>query len=64
MSNTENSNKYRIFFINFGYYAHKECDTLDEAKQVAKNTGWQSVISLNGEKVICWCPIGGFRKYL
>jgi hypothetical protein len=56
--------KYRVYFVNFNYYSTKVGDTLEEAKEIAKSAGFQSVISYNNTNVLCWCPIGGFRKFL
>ncbi len=54
--------KYRIYFINFQYYAHEEADNLEGAKEIARKSGFQSRIEEDGKPVMGYCTIGGFRK--
>jgi hypothetical protein len=54
--------KFRIYFINFQYYSSNEGDTMEEAKVIAKNAGFESRIEEDGSPTIGFSPIYGFRK--
>lgn len=57
----QTQNSFRVYFTNFQYYSARECDTLEGARKVARDAGFQSVIEENGSAVASFCPIGGFR---
>ena len=51
---------YRVYFINFGYYSANESTSLEGARKIAKNAGFQSVIECRGTQVATYCPLAGF----
>lgn len=53
---------YRIYLNNFSYFLDGSWNTLDEAKQAARKAGFESSIMMGSEVVLCWSPIGGFRR--
>lgn len=55
--------KYTIHFFNFGYSSDNQPDNLDDAKKVARRAGFESVIYEDGEAVMTFSPLYGFRKY-
>ena len=53
---------YRVYFMNFKYFSANTSDTLEGAKKIAKDAGFQSVVyDDNDEIVVSFCPISGFR---
>ena len=54
-------NLHKISFINFGYSKHAK--TLDEAKMIARDAGFESVIfSPEGQPLFSFSPLGGMRR--
>lgn len=54
---------FKVYFYNFEYYSSREGKTLEEAKEIAREAGFQSAISNEaGEVVASWCCINGFQK--
>lgn len=54
---------YKITFVNFDYDSANQPETIDEAKKVARNAGFQSIVSYNGEVVGTYCPMLGWKNY-
>ena len=51
---------YRIHFTNFNYYSANESETLDGARKIAHDAGFQSTIERNGETVASYHPDFGW----
>ena len=56
---------YRVFFVNFGYFASREASDLDGAKRICREAGFQSRVedSRTGTPVATYCPVAGFRMW-
>lgn len=55
---------YKIFWINFDYFAEPHFDSFDAAVQFAKSRCFEALIVNNcGESVGVWSPIGGAKRY-
>jgi hypothetical protein len=54
---------YKIKFINFDYYSANTPDTLEEAKKVVRQAGFQSAVEKDGYVVGSYCPMVGWRDY-
>lgn len=54
---------YKIHFINFGYDSHNEPQTIEEAKKVARQAGFQSIIKKDDEIIGSYCPLAGWKDY-
>lgn len=53
---------YRVYFLNFKYFSANTSDSLEGAKKIARNAGFQSVVyDVNDEAIISFCPVSGFR---
>jgi hypothetical protein len=53
---------YRIYFINFQYYAQDEYENLDQARIRVLKAGFEARIEdSRGNYVMSWSPIGGWR---
>lgn len=52
---------FRVYLTNFQYFIDQMCDTLEQAKALAKDKGFDATIYKNGEVVGSWSAIGGFR---
>jgi hypothetical protein len=53
---------WKVFFINFGWFSARESKTIEKAKRVARDAGFQSAIySPEGEIVATFCPMAGMR---
>lgn len=61
--------KIFVYFINFGYAAAPEFETLDKAKDYAVEKCFECIFtqgrpfSDDCKKLGSWSPIGGFRSY-
>lgn len=53
---------YRIFFVNNGYFSHREFNNADDAKAYQKKTGFQSALYFCDEVIGFYCPMNGFRN--
>jgi hypothetical protein len=49
--------------INFGWYQEKQHDTLDDAINAARKTGFEVRIDYESVPVAFWSVIGGLRYY-
>ena len=57
-------NMYRIFWINFDYFAEQAFDHIDDAIAHAKQRCFEALIVTDaGSSVAVWSPIGGARYY-
>ena len=54
---------YRVYFINFDYYADATFSTMEEALQRARKAGFDSRIEKDGIMVASWSILGGLREY-
>jgi hypothetical protein len=53
---------YRIYLYNMGWYSQREAATLEEAREAARATGFQSRVDApDGSPAGFWCPIAGWR---
>ena len=52
---------YRVYLTNFQYYLDQMFDNIDQAKEAATKTGFDTTIYKNGEAIAAMSPIGGFR---
>jgi len=54
---------FRIYYINFLYFANETFGTLDMAISYGKSKGFEFNVSKNGDIVYTWSPItgGSFR---
>jgi hypothetical protein len=52
---------FRVYWINFGYYAQDTFKTLDEAAKYAKSKGFDFRIDRDGKPVASGSALGGFR---
>lgn len=52
---------FRIYFINHGYWAHEEPETIEVAKEIARKAGFEATIYSGSRPVLAFSPIGGFR---
>lgn len=52
---------FRIYLVNFGYFAHNDCATLDLAKIEAKRINFESVIYRDNAMVATYHPLNGFK---
>jgi hypothetical protein len=54
---------FKVYFYNFGYYSSREGKTLEEAKEIARDAGFQcSIYNEAGEHAASWCPLSGFKR--
>lgn len=55
---------FSFWLTNFGWFAQgRSAATFDEARQVAKDIGFEvSVYDADEELVAFWSPIGGWRE--
>jgi len=53
---------FRVYFINFDYYAQEEGKTVEEAKEIARRAGFQSRVEGPNGPVGSWCPLAGWRE--
>lgn len=51
---------YKIYFNNFNYYSANTPDTLKEAKEITRRTGFDSIIELDGQAVCTYSNAFGF----
>lgn len=55
---------YKIYFVNFGYFSSNEGKTLFDARQIAKNAGFEARIDdPDGNPVATWSPLYGYKEY-
>lgn len=56
---------YKVYFVNFNYDSANKPSTIEEAKKVAKQAGFQSIVikEENDEVVGSFDPIIGWRNY-
>lgn len=52
---------FRVYYINFSYFADGEWATLQEAVAYAKCKCFQSTIYRGENMVAFWCPLAGLR---
>ena len=52
---------YRVYFINFGYYADKSFDTAEDALYYGKGGGFEFVVYGPAGMSYSWSPIGGTK---
>jgi hypothetical protein len=64
---------YKLYLINFGYFAHRTFSDLDEAKDYAREVSFECTIYYcmtddcgndSRKLVASYSPIGGWRDYL
>lgn len=59
---------YRIYFVNHGFYSEQEFKELDEAKEYAKSTGFETVVYWDRDRdgeldmVGSWSTFGGWQE--
>lgn len=56
---------YKIKFINFGYDSINEPQTIDEAKKVARQAGFQSIVVKKEDNQVIgsYCPLIGWKDH-
>ncbi len=54
---------YTIKFVNFGYDSFNKPATIEEAKKVARQAGFDSVIMKDDEIIGSYCPVRGWVNY-
>ena len=53
--------RYTIKYLNFGWDSSTRPKTLEEAKKVARASGFQSaIVDPSGQTVLTYCPMAGF----
>ena len=55
--------KYRVYFVNFGYYSANEATNEVDAKTIAARAGYQCHIERDGDIVLSYAPGAGFRPW-
>jgi len=60
---SEDTQPFKVWFVNFGYYANQELDTLQDAINYGKGAGFEFTVH-QGDDILCfWSPIGGLRMH-
>lgn len=55
---------FKVFFLSFDYFSSQESSNLDDAKDVARKAGFQSVIYNPSKEIVCsYCPLTGFKNH-
>ncbi len=56
---------YKITFVNFNYDSANEPKTIDEAKKLVRQAGFESIVikKENNEVVGSFCPMLGWKDY-
>jgi hypothetical protein len=55
---------YKIFWLNFDYFAEHAFDSIEEAIQFAKSRCFEAlIVTDSGSSVAVWSPIGGAKYY-
>jgi hypothetical protein len=54
-------NKFKVFFVNFDYFADQVFDTLDEAVEYAKSKCFEVTFYCNNTLRGSWSSIGGLK---
>jgi hypothetical protein len=55
--------KFRVFYVNLGWYALEDFATLDEAIAYGKSKGWEFAVHHGSNVVAGWDFFGGLRRY-
>jgi hypothetical protein len=53
---------YRVYYINFSYFADGEWQTLEDAVAYVKSKCFQAAIYRGDDMVASWCPLAGLRR--
>jgi len=54
---------FKVWYSNFRYFSQDEFETIEDAFEHAKSTGFEATIYKNDSLVASWSPISGKRIY-
>ncbi len=54
---------FKVFYINFQYFASQEFPTFEGAVAYARKTGFEATIVKDKESVAFYSPLNGLRIY-